>query len=49
MLAALGRAMADRAYDSNALRQTVTAQGGWASIKPMRRRVNVPAFSPLIQ
>lgn len=40
--------MADRAYDSDALRQTMTAQGVWANIKPMPRRVNVPAFSPFL-
>jgi transposase len=40
--------MADRAYDSDALRQTMAAQGAWANIKPMPRRVNVPAFSPFL-
>lgn len=40
--------MADRAYDSDALRQTMTTQGAWANIKPMPRRVNVPAFSPFL-
>ena len=34
--------LADRAYDSDALR---AARGAWANIKPMPRRVNVPAFS----
>ena len=37
--------LADRAYDSDALRQAMAAQGAWANIKPMPRRVNVPAFS----
>lgn len=51
MLAGLGPGqilMADRAYDCDALRQTMTAQGAWANIKPMPRRVNVPAFSPYL-
>ena len=40
--------LADRAYDSNALRQDVAARGGWANIKPMPGRVNIPAFSPFL-
>jgi transposase len=51
MLASLGPGqilMADRAYDSDALRHTMTTQGAWANIKPMPRRVNVPAFSPFL-
>ena len=51
MLASLGPGqilMADRAYDSDALRQTMTAQGAWANIKPMPGRVKVPAFSPFL-
>ena len=40
--------MADRAYDSDTLRQTMNAQGASANIKPMPRRVNVPAFSPFL-
>ena len=51
MLAGLGPSqilMADRAYDSDALRQMMAAQGAWANIKPMPRRVNVPAFSPFL-
>src|SRR5829696_10373938 len=51
MLAALRTGqilMADRAYDSDGLRRTLTAQGAWANIKPMPRRVNVPAFSPFL-
>ena len=40
--------LADRAYDSDALRQTMTAQGAWANIKPMRHRINKPAFSPFL-
>jgi len=37
--------LADRAYDSDALRKTLAERGAWANIKPMPRRVNVPAFS----
>ena len=51
MVAGLGPGqilMADRAYDSDALRSTMRAQGAWANIKPMPRRVNVPAFSPFL-
>ena len=51
MLAGLGPGqilMADRAYDSDALRQTMKAQGAWANIKPMPGRVRVPAFSPFL-
>ncbi len=37
--------LADRAYDSDALRQRLDARGAWANIKPMPNRKNVPAFS----
>jgi transposase len=37
--------LADRAYDSDALRQTLTARGAWANVKPMPNRINIPAFS----
>ena len=37
--------LADRAYDSDALRAAMTDRGAWANIKPMPNRVNVPAFS----
>jgi transposase len=40
--------LADRAYDSDALRKELAARGAWANVKPMPRRVNVPAFSPLL-
>ena len=40
--------LADRAYDSDALRQTLKSQGAWANIKPMAHRVNVPSFSPFL-
>jgi transposase len=39
--------LADRAYDSDALRTEMAARGAWANIKPMPHRVNLPAaFSP---
>jgi transposase len=40
--------LADRAYDSDALRKTLADRGAWANIKPMPNRVNVPAFSSFL-
>jgi transposase len=40
--------LADRAYDSDALRMALAERGAWANIKPMPGRVNVPAFSPYL-
>ena len=40
--------LADRAYDSNALREAMTNQGAWANIKPMAHRLEPPAFSPFL-
>ncbi len=40
--------LADRAYDSDALRQSLDERGAWANIKPMPGRKNVPAFSPYL-
>ena len=40
--------LADRAYDSDELRQSIEKQGAWANIKPMPNRKNVPAFSPFL-
>jgi transposase len=40
--------LADRAYDSNALRNTTAAQGAWANVKPMPHRLDPPAFSPFL-
>jgi transposase len=40
--------LADRAYDSDALRQNLAERGAWANIKPMPRRINIPAFSPFL-
>jgi transposase len=51
MLEALGEGqilLADRAYDSNALRLSLAERGAWANIKPMTRRRNKPAFSPFL-
>ena len=38
--------LADRGYDSDALRKKLAERGAWANIKPMPNRVNVPSFSP---
>jgi transposase len=40
--------LADRAYDSDALRHDLAERGAWANVKPMPNRVNVPAFSPFL-
>ena len=51
MLGALGAGqilLADRAYDSDALRASMAERGAWANIKPMPGRVNRPAFSPFL-
>jgi transposase len=48
MLDGLGRGqilLADRAYDSDALRARLKRQGAWGNIKPMPGRVNIPSFS----
>ncbi len=37
--------LADRAYDSDALRESLAKRGAWANVKPMPGRVNIPAFS----
>jgi transposase len=36
--------IADGAYDSDALHAAIAERGGWANIKPMPNRVNVPDF-----
>ena len=36
--------LADRAYDSNALRQRLAGRGAWANVKPMPNRKHQPAF-----
>ena len=40
--------LADRAYDSDALRNRLAERGAWANVKPMPGRVNVPAFSSFL-
>jgi transposase len=48
MLGSLGRGdilLADRAYDSNALRETLAARGARANVRAMPQRLNPPAFS----
>ena len=40
--------LADRAYDSDALRETLAERGAWANVKPMPGRVNIPAFSTFL-
>ena len=40
--------LADRAYDSDALRQSLAQRGAWANVKPMPGRVNIPAFSAFL-
>ena len=40
--------LADRAYDSNALRQAMDNRGAWACIKPMSTRKDTLAFSPFL-
>lgn len=37
--------LADRAYDSDAMRQALAERGAWANVKPMPGRKTVPAFS----
>jgi transposase len=40
--------LADRAYDSDALRCALAEKGAWGNIKPMPGRVNIPAFSAFL-
>jgi transposase len=40
--------LADRAYDSDALRKSLADRGAWANVRPMPGRVNIPAFSPFL-
>src|ERR1700720_1149554 len=40
--------LADRAYDSDALRKSLADRGAWANVKPMPGRKNIPAFSPFL-
>ena len=48
MLGSVGRGdilLADRAYDSNALRETLAARGARANVRAMPQRLNPPVFS----
>jgi transposase len=40
--------LADRGYDSDALRTQIAAQGAYANIRPLDRRIAQPAFSPRV-
>ena len=40
--------LADRAYDSNALREAMDKQGAWACVKPISTRKDPPAFSSFL-
>ena len=40
--------LADRAYDADALRQSLKQRGAWGNIKPMPNRRNTPAFSAFL-
>ncbi len=40
--------LADRAYDSDALRQSLGERGARANIKPLWNRNNLPAFSAFL-
>jgi transposase len=40
--------LADRAYDSDALRRHLKDRGAWANVKPIPRRVTIPSFSPFL-
>ena len=40
--------LADRAYDSDALRKSLADRGAWANIRPMPNRKNIPAFSAFL-
>ena len=40
--------LADRAYDSDALRHSLAERGAWANIKPLANRKNIPVFSAFL-
>ena len=51
MLGTLGKGdvlLADRAYDSDAMRTSLAKQGAWACVKPMPNRKHAPAFSSFL-
>ena len=43
-----GILLADRAYDSDELRDRLAARGAWGNIRPMPNRVRHPVFSPWV-
>src|SRR5690349_1944778 len=40
--------LADRAYDSDALRESLAERGAWANVKPMKGRKQTLAFSAFL-
>jgi transposase len=40
--------LADRAYDSDALRDSLAARGAWANVKPKTNRTRILAFSAFL-
>ena len=40
--------LADRAYDSDELRDRLAARGAWGNIRPMPNRIRHPTFSPWV-
>lgn len=38
--------LADRAYDSDGLMQSLESRGAWGNIRAMPNRVRIPSFSP---
>jgi transposase len=40
--------LADRAYDSDAMRETLAERGAWANVRPMPNRKRIPAFSKFL-
>ena len=40
--------LADRAYDSDAMRLRLAEHVAWACVKPMPNRKRIPAFSPFL-
>jgi transposase len=40
--------IADRAYDSDRLRDDLAGRGAWANVRPMPRRKRCPAFSQFL-
>ena len=40
--------LADRAYDSDAMREALAERGAWANVRPMPNRIRMPAFSKFL-